>query len=61
MSDIADFFAKDPLHLLDTDLDAIVAYYRDKRESFLVGPAKAAKRVKDPKAKVDLDTLDIEI
>lgn len=61
MSDIAELFARDPLHLQDADLDAIILYYREKRETFLSGPVKAAKRVKDPKSKVDLDTLDIEI
>lgn len=61
MTDIAELFGRDPLTLTKPDLEEIVAYYREKRATFLsagkVKAEKAAKKAAPPT--LSLDDLDI--
>lgn len=60
MSDLSDLMAKDPLLLTRSDRAPIIEYYRSMRAQFMAGGApKAAKATKAPKAKINLDDLDL--
>jgi hypothetical protein len=52
MSDIADLFTEDPLKLTKSNLDEIIAWYRNARNQFNAGAksAGATKKMKDPAA-----------
>lgn len=49
MSDLADFFAKDPLELTDSDITELVDGLRQRRSQFNSGAAKAGKMPKSSK------------
>lgn len=60
MSDIQTLFDEDPLKLTRENYAEIVAYYRERRQQFMLGDKKAGK---SPKAKstgekiADLDSI----
>ena len=58
-TDIATLFARNPLQLTRTDIDAIIAKIREQRTQFNLG-AKLAGKMEKPKAiegKIDLNAL----
>lgn len=60
MSDLSELFSRDPLNLTTSDIDAIIARYRQAREQYLAGgkAAGATKTVaKGDKQKLSLDDL----
>lgn len=63
MSEISDLFARDPLHLTNTDLTTIVAHFRASRAAFMTTGtrAKADAGPKEPKAPKKTSIADLEI
>lgn len=64
MSDISELFNRDPLSLTKTDIDSIIAYYREARAKYLIGDRKAgktpaAKPAKKAPVNISLDDLEI--
>lgn len=60
MSDLTELFSRDPLELSKTDIQVIVARYREARAQFNLGVAQAGstKKVKGDGPKVDKLDLD---
>lgn len=55
MSDLSELFARDPVHLSDPDVDAIVARMREAQIKYEFGEkAPRPKAEKTPKAAIDL-------
>lgn len=65
-TDIGELFSRDPLKLTRSDIDGIIAYFREARKRYMLAE-KAPKPVKEPKAKkakgsgpdIDVGALDL--
>lgn len=49
MTDLAELFARDPLHCADKDIEDLVAQYRSMRKQFTLGDMKAGTVKASPK------------
>lgn len=55
MSEIAELYAKDPMELTKTDIDALIADLRSRRHKLKLGDKNAGRTTPNPKALANLD------